>query len=188
LAKREWIETKTAVFTDGDNAKRKPSGIEPEDVDHKLNIWVVPKLTDSNGNALLGYSSWPGEPTSKDGVVIYYEAFGTIGTAKVPFDKGHTVTHEVGHWLNLHHLWGDLSDNPQCAQDDGVDDTPKQDGPTLNCPKPDDRPKACDNNRDGRMFPNYMDYTLDACMSMFTAEQVVKMRTTIESLRPKLGH
>jgi hypothetical protein len=187
LVKKEWVPTQTTLFTDADEAKQMPSGIAPEDADNKLNIYVVPKLIDSNGAVIMGYSSWPGEPTSKDGVVIQYEAFGTIGAARAPFNLGRTTSHEVGHWFNLHHLWGDAPDNLQCLADDGVDDTPKQDGPTQGCPVPTAKPKACDNNADGRMFPNYMDYTYDACMSMFTEEQVIRMRTTITTLRPQLG-
>lgn len=188
LAKSEWVPTQTTIFTDADEAKQAPSGVAPVDTDHQLNIYVVPALTDSNGLVIMGYSSWPGEPASKDGVVIQYQAFGTTGTAKFPFNQGHTTSHEVGHWFNLHHLWGDAPDNLSCVADDGVDDTPKQDGPTQGCPAPTAKPKACDNNADGRMFSNYMDYTYDACMSMFTQEQVIRMRTAITQLRTQLGH
>jgi Pregnancy-associated plasma protein-A len=188
LAKSEWVPTKTTLFTDADEAKQAPSGVAPLDTDHRLNIYVVPALVDSNGAVIMGYSSWPGEPASKDGVVIQYQNFGTTGTAKAPFNLGHTTSHEVGHWFNLHHLWGDRPDNLQCLADDGVDDTPRQDGPTQGCPVPTAKPKACDNNADGRMFPNYMDYTYDACMSMFTVGQVIRLRTTITTLRPQLGH
>jgi hypothetical protein len=188
LVKREWVPTTTVLFTDADEAKRTPSGVAPEDPAHKLNIYVVPKLVDGNGTVILGYSSWPGEPAANDGVVIQYQAFGTVGTAAAPFNLGHTTSHEVGHYFNLHHLWGDDPDNLSCVADDGITDTPKQDGPTQGCPVPTAKPKACDNNPDGKMFPNYMDYTADACMSMFTLEQVIRMRSAIDTLRPQLGH
>ena len=187
LESAEWVQTKATVFTDADNAMMKPDGSPPRDRNHYLNIWVVPRLEDSDHNGLLGYSSWPGEPADRDGVVIFHAAFGTNGTAMAPFDLGHTASHEIGHWLNLHHLWGDGADNPGCRADDMVEDTPKQNGPTQTCPAPSDEIPACDGSPDGAMFPNFLDYTQDACMSMFTLRQVVRMRTALEQFRPQMG-
>jgi hypothetical protein len=69
-----------------------------------LNIWVC-----DLGNQLLGYATFPTDLSDNpqaDGVVINFTAFGTLGTAKSPFDRGRTATHEIGHWLNLEHIWG----------------------------------------------------------------------------------
>ena len=79
------------------------------------------------GGGLLGYAQFPGGPKATDGVVILNTAFGTEGTAAAPFDKGRTLTHEVGHWLNLRHIWGDTLD---CSGGDRVADTPNCKGPT----------------------------------------------------------
>ena len=70
--------------------------------DQYLNTWVGP-LT----GGLLGYAQFPGGPAATDGVVIRHSAFGTVGTAAPPFHLGRTATHEIGHWLNLNHIWGD---------------------------------------------------------------------------------
>ena len=67
-----------------------------------LNIWVC-----NLGMGVLGYAQFPGGPSVTDGVVIGYKYFGTIGNLTAPFNKGRTTTHEVGHWLNLRHIWGD---------------------------------------------------------------------------------
>ena len=88
-----------------------------------LNLWVC-ALT----GGLLGYAQFPGGPTATDGVVINYQAFGTTGTAQAPFNKGRTATHEVGHYFNLRHIWGDT---PDCSGSDMVADTPELRGPEL---------------------------------------------------------
>ena len=89
-----------------------------------LNLWVC-----QLGGGLLGYAQFPGGPAETDGVVITYTAFGSTGTAAAPFDLGRTSTHEVGHWLNLRHIWGDDGDG--CGGDDFVADTPNQAGPNT---------------------------------------------------------
>jgi hypothetical protein len=183
LAEVERVSTQAKVFSNADNAKKKPDGTPPRDRDRYLNIWVVPRLVNENNEEIMGYSSWPGEDAKTDGVVIRHLYFGTSGTATAPFNLGHTTAHEIGHWLNLHHLWGDYIDNPNCTRDDFVDDTPKQDGATQGCPAAATKAPACDDNVDGAMFPNYMDYTQDACMSMFSTQQVIRMRTTLEKFR-----
>ena len=89
-------------------------------------MWVCP-LT----GGLLGYAQFPGGPAATDGVVINYRAFGTNGTAKAPFNKGRTGTHEVGHYFNLRHIWGDT---PTAAGSDMVADTPNCAGPNFGVP------------------------------------------------------
>ena len=143
--------------------------------DKYLNLWVCP-LVDVPGNKLLGYATFPGYPPEVDGVAITYDAFGTIGTAKRPFDKGRTATHEIGHWLNLFHIWGDAL----CGNDD-VADTPTQARDNSGCPS---FPHVtCGNGPDGDMFMNFMDYVNDACMQMFTTGQTVRMQATLEGPR-----
>jgi hypothetical protein len=130
--------------------------------DQYLNIWVC-----NLGHGLLGYAQFPGGPASTDGVVILYSAFGDTLTVKAPYDKGRTATHEIGHWLNLRHIWGD--DNGACTGSDLVGDTPNQANSNFGCPT---FPHvSCSNGPNGDMFMNYMDYTDDACMFMFTNGQ-----------------
>ncbi|MEZ4798528.1 MAG: GEVED domain-containing protein [Flavobacteriales bacterium] len=146
-----------------------------------LNIWVC----DITGT-ILGYAQFPGGAASTDGVVIDYLYFGTIGTATAPFDKGRTATHEVGHWLNLRHIWGD--DGTGCTGSDLVADTPNAGGPNYGCPT---FPNiTCSNGPNGDMFMNYMDYTDDACMYMFTLGQKTRMQSLFApgGVREALGN
>jgi hypothetical protein len=130
-----------------------------------LNIWICSLFGRS-----LGYATIPGGPADKDGVVINYDVFGNTGFLRPPYDKGRTATHEVGHWLGLKHLWGDTN----CGSDD-VDDTPSQLSYNFNCPSfP--HVTSCSPNNNGDMFMNYMDFTNDACMNMFSTGQKRKMR------------
>lgn len=135
--------------------------------DRYLNIWVA-NLTDP----VLGYAQFPSQYASRpntDGVVINTSSFGTIGFVQAPFDQGRTATHEIGHWLNLQHIWGDA-----VCGNDFVDDTPIQEQFIQGCPN---HPIASCNSDD--MFMNYMDYTDDACMNMFTQGQRNRMRAVL---------
>ena len=153
-------------------------GADPWPAARYLNIWVC-RLQ----GGLLGYAQFPGGPDDTDGVVIRDTAFGTTGTAADPFDLGRTTTHEVGHWLNVFHIWGD--DGTGCNGSDEVDDTPNQAGANIGCP---DFPRVtCNNDPNGDMFMNYMDYTDDACMFMFTAGQVTRMQATLDGPRSQIG-
>jgi hypothetical protein len=115
--------------------------------------------------------------------VILNTAFGTQGTAAAPFDRGRTVTHEIGHYLNLSHIWGE-NRIPTCTDSDFVDDTPNQFGP--NTGKPDFPRRSCSNSLNGDMFMNYMDYVDDDAMVMFTQGQAVRMLATLETVRTDL--
>lgn len=127
-----------------------------------LNIWVC-----NLSGGVLGYAQFPGGPAATDGVVITYKGFGTGGTAQAPYNLGRTATHEVGHWLNLYHIWGD--DGSGCNGSDQVGDTPNQGSEHYGCPN---FPSvSCNNGPNGDMWMNYMDYTDDACMYMFTNGQ-----------------
>lgn len=126
-----------------------------------LNFWI------GDLGTLLGYSSQPGSASDKDGVVINCTTFGTINV-NAPYDLGRTATHEVGHWLGLRHIWGET----YCG-DDFVDDTPKQGNFTSGCPN--DFRSSCNNGETGDMYMNYMDFTYDACMNLFTIGQKQRM-------------
>ena len=128
-----------------------------------LNIWV------GNLQMVIGYSTSPGAPVEKNGVVIATSVFGTINTDAV-YNKGRTAVHEIGHWLGLKHIWGDY----YCG-DDMVDDTPKQGNFTPGCPT--SFRTSCDNASTGDMYMNYMDYTNDACLNLFTIGQKGRMRS-----------
>ena len=141
--------------------------------DRYLNIWVC---TLSQG--LLGYAQFPGGPARTDGVVILNTAFGNRGSARAPFDKGRSATHEVGHWLNLRHIWADTDD---CAGSDHVNDTPNAAAPNFG--KPSWPHLSCNNGPNGDMFMNYMDYVDDAAMVMFTTGQVTRMNAALAGPR-----
>jgi len=113
--------------------------------------------------------------------VILNTAYGTKGTATAAFNLGRTSTHEIGHWLNLRHIWGDTED---CTGTDFVDDTPNAQLPNYGKPK---FPHvSCNNGPNGDMFMNFMDYVDDDSMMMFTAGQVVRMHATLEGPRKEL--
>ena len=131
-----------------------------------LNIWVC----NIKGRG-LGFATAPGTPANIDGLVISYTAFGKMGTAQAPFNLGRTATHELGHWLGLKHIWGDTD----CGSDE-IDDTPQHRSFNYGCPGfP--RVNNCTTQPSGEMFMNFMDFTNDNCMSMFTQGQVNKMRS-----------
>lgn len=168
-------QTSAISFDTDDKVKsRVTGGQDAWPSDRYLNIWVC-KL----GGGLLGYAQFPGGPAKTDGVVILNTGFGTTGTAAPPFDKGRTATHEIGHWLNLLHIWGD--DSGACTGTDEVDDTPNQADHNFGCPK---FPHiTCNNEPNGDMFMNYMDYTDDKCMCMFTKGQEIRVDACLEGPR-----
>jgi hypothetical protein len=130
--------------------------------DKYLNIWVC-----NLGGGILGYAQFPGGGYyATDGVVIGHNYFGTTGTATAPFNKGRTATHEVGHWLNLRHIWGD----GPCGTDDFVSDTPESDAANYGCATGHVSCGSVD------MVQNYMDYSDDACMNLFTLGQKNRMQ------------
>jgi hypothetical protein len=171
-------KTTRTSFGTGDTVKTKSGGgVAPWPTDRYLNIWVC---TLSDG--LLGYAQFPGGPAKTDGVVVLNKAFGTTGTATSPFNRGRTATHEVGHWLNLRHIWADTLD---CSGSDFVEDTPNAAGPNYG--KPRFPHISCSNGPNGDMFMNYMDYVDDAAMYMFTPGQAVRMNATLAGPRKKIG-
>lgn len=159
-------------------------GSDTWNVNKYLNIWVC-KMTDLND---LGYSFMPGLSglTSSDiGLVNAYHAFGTVGSAKSPFNKGRTATHEIGHFFNLWHVWGANECVSSCFDSDFVDDTPNQDQCTYGTPSfP--QTDACTNMAPGIMFMNFMDYVDDATMCLFTEGQVDRMETALSTLSDRV--
>lgn len=146
-----------------------------------MNMWSV-NFTDGS---LLGYAQFPhgsglaglnpiGGSANTDGVVAGYRFFGSSslapGNYSAPFDKGRTMTHEVGHFLGLRHIWGDGN----CSVDDFCADTPNAAGPNDGCPTIDSCPGGGND-----MVQNYMDYTYDACMNIFTQDQKNRMITVM---------
>tara|TARA_B100000678_G_scaffold139915_1_gene116766 strand:- start:889 stop:2454 length:1566 start_codon:yes stop_codon:yes gene_type:complete len=171
--------TDVSGFVDDDKVKADASGGKDAwPADEYLNIWVCPL-----SGGLLGYAQFPGGPAATDGVVVTYTGFGNMGTARAPFDLGRTTTHEIGHWLNLFHIWGD--DGTGCSGSDFVDDTPNQGGANLG--KPTFPKVSCDNGPDGDMFMNYMDYVDDDTMVMFTEGQVARMQACLDGPRSAIG-
>ncbi len=158
--------TTSASFIDDDKVKSSTTGGDNAwSSSNYLNIWVC-----NLGNSLLGYAQFPGDVAATDGVVLLYSSVGSVlspGTA-APYQYGRTATHEVGHWLNLYHIWGDAS----CGND-LVNDTPTQSTSNSGCPTYPHR--TCSNTTSGDMYMNYMDYTDDGCMNIFTSGQTARM-------------
>ncbi len=162
--------------------------------DRFLNVWVVPGITNNEGNTgIVGYAQFPdGGAASTDGVVCRYTTIGRPPHNPFPgaFNLGRTTTHEIGHWLNLRHIWGDdCGDSTnvvqECAGTDLVDDTPDQRCANGGCPTfP--RLDSCSLTSPGVMFMNYMDYVDDDCMIMFSNGQKERMRATLDGFRSSL--
>ncbi|SHG65066.1 Por secretion system C-terminal sorting domain-containing protein [Flavobacterium micromati] len=158
-----------------------------------LNIWVV-KFSDQT---VLGYAQFPSQSglsginanegiAATDGVVIGYRFFGSssyfaAGTYGADYDKGRTTTHEVGHWLGLRHIWGDgeVGKVDGCTVDDFCNDTPNAKEANEGCPTR--IVDSCPDSAGVDMFRNYMDYTDDACMNIFTADQKLRMTTVLNN-------
>lgn len=167
----ERRQTSVTSFSSNDNVKRyNNGGLDAWPRDSYLNLWSC-----DLGSGLLGYAQFPGGAASTDGVVVDYS---TVGSLTVPgtggsFKYGRSATHEVGHWMNLRHIWGD--DGSGCNGSDQVADTPNQADETYGCPT---FPRvSCSNGPNGDMFMNYMDYSDDQCMNLFTDGQADRMQS-----------
>jgi Pregnancy-associated plasma protein-A/Secretion system C-terminal sorting domain len=175
------VRTLTTVnsFIDDDLVKFDASGGDDAwDVNEYFNIWVC-----NLGGGLLGYAEFPnGTPSNTYGVVIVYDSFGRVGTVSSPYNLGRTATHEVGHCFNLRHIWGD--DGTACTGSDLVADTPNQADENYNCSSA--ITISCTNGPNGDMYQNYMDYSNDACMNMFTAGQKTRMLAALNAFYPSL--
>ncbi|MDD3875087.1 MAG: PKD domain-containing protein [Bacteroidales bacterium] len=169
-------QTSTSSFSMSNNAVKYTAqgGKDIWDRNQYLNIWVC-----NLGGGLLGYAQFPGGTAATDGVVINYTAFGNMGTAQAPYNKGRSATHEIGHWLHLYHVWGD--DNGACTGSDQCNDTPNSADAYYGCPN---HPQTSCSSTD--MFMNYMDYVDDACMMMFSLDQKARMVAALNGARSSI--
>lgn len=165
--------TTKSSWSTNDAMKKAANGIVPTSPTTKLNLWVC-----NLGGGILGYAQFPGGSSATDGVVIDDNAFGTTGTAAAPFNKGRTATHEIGHWMNLRHIWGDAT----CGNDQ-VGDTPLHNTANYGCPA--SGHKSTCSGTPVEMTMNYMDYTDDACMYMFSAGQKTRMQAVFATGGPR---
>lgn len=137
-----------------------------------LNIWIC------NMQDVLGYSTLPGMDPKKDGIVLSFEDVSVPRGTTPAVNDFRTIVHEAGHWLNLYHIWGE----GYCG-DDRVDDTPKQGSYTPGCPS--GTRVTCSNGPVGDMYMNFMDFTDDVCMNMFTKGQRKRARILFEAGGPR---
>jgi hypothetical protein len=161
--------TKTSFGTDNAAKFSSKGGDDAWDTKRYYNIWIC-----DLGATLLGYGEFPtATATNTFGYVGHYKYTGTINSTK-PYHLGRTTTHEIGHCFNLRHIWGDAN----CG-DDLVSDTPTQQKDNGGCPT---FPHVtCNNGPNGDMFMNYMDYSNDDCMNMFTKGQTTRMLAVVNS-------
>lgn len=156
-------------------------GHDAWNTDKYLNIWVG-----NMGRSTLGYAQYPGGPASIDGVVLHYRTIGRLPAnpnEQYAYNLGRTATHEIGHYLGLDHIWGNLESS--CNDSDGIEDTPPQEDANAGCPQ--GRVTSCNNSAlGGDMYQNYMDYTDDACMHLFTRDQAAYMYDLVATVRPGL--
>ncbi len=146
-----------------------------------LNVWVC--NFSGASTQIIGISQFPGGAAATDGCVILYGTIGgeTYHGTTASYNLGRTLTHEVGHWLNLRHIWGD--DGGACSGSDYVTDTPNQGAENYGCVN---FPHiSCTNGPNGDMFVNYMDYGDDNCLNMFTAGQGTRMTAALNG--PRIG-
>lgn len=175
-------ESATVSWTNNDNVKYSNlGGADAWNRDDYLNIWVCDLGSPS------GYAHYPGMGSAEtDGIVVDYRSFGTMGTAVFPNKGGRMATHEVGHWLNLIHIFGEDDFNAgACSGSDLVADTPNQAVYHTGCPE--GIVISCDNAPNGDMYMNYMDYTDDYCRIMFTEGQKKRMRDAFNIYRSSLA-
>ena len=161
--------TRTSWGTNDDMKKASQGGVNPWDASQYLNMWVC-----NIGGGILGYAQFPGGSASTDGVVMGPQYFGSKDGGSgfylsAPFDLGRTTTHEVGHFLNLRHIWGDGN----CNADDFVSDTPTSDAANYGCATGHVSCSSTD------MVQNYMDYSDDSCMNLYTQGQTDRMRAVL---------
>lgn len=155
------------------NSTLKPSTVW--DRNQYLNIWSV--IFGGTDGSVLGFAQFPGSLANTDGVVLKYSSIGSVASpnpAGGNYARGRTATHEIGHWLNLRHIWGDAT----CGND-YVSDTPPHNRSNGGCPTYPHR-STC-TGTPVEMTMNYMDYTYDVCMYMFSAGQKTRMQSVLNS-------
>src|SRR5574343_2782 len=160
-----------------------PTATRGWDPNKYMNIWLC-----NISGGILGYAQFPQSPlggmgcaapaVATDGVVFLYSSIGKSAVTGFPgpYNEGRTATHEIGHWLGLRHIWGDGG----CGVDDYCNDTPVAGAANYGCPA---GTNSCTAAPDAGpdMIENYMDYTDDMCMNIFTQDQKMRMRTVLES-------
>jgi hypothetical protein len=168
-------------------------GVDAWDTKTYLNIWVC-DLSVFGQDILLGFAyppvgapHWPSvinDNPELEGVVVHNKVFGSnnpllpAGPIAV-YNQGKTCVHEVGHYLGLRHIWGD----GDCSEDDGIADTPDQDGSSDDC----SGRNSCASSPEPDMFENYMDYSGDPCQVMFSKGQTDLMMANLLTFRSELA-
>jgi len=153
-------------------------GFDAWDPTQYLNIWV------GEMDGLKGEATFPGmaRVPEEDGIWINVEAFSFLCNNETDFHLGKTLTHEVGHYFNLKHIFGDIEN---CSNDDEVLDTPLQEMRNVGCPEY-PKPSTCDSGEVNEMTVNYMDFVDDDCMAMFTKGQKDRMMAALNISRSGL--
>ncbi|MES1223630.1 MAG: zinc metalloprotease, partial [Bacteroidota bacterium] len=176
----ERTVTAQTSFTNTDNGVKHAAsgGANAWDPSSYLNVWIC-----QLSNGLLGYGTFPGTGNDNEqGVVIEYRSI-PGSTALPQYNGGKTLTHEIGHYFNLYHIWGD--DNGACTGTDYIDDTPNQANSSSACSSG-IVTDNCTPTGNGIMYQNYMDYTYDNCLVMFTVQQVARMESALVAYRSSL--
>lgn len=175
----ERITTSKASFNYADDAVKHVStgGANIWDASKYLNVWIC-----QLSNSIVGYSTFPQDGSEDEqGVAIDYRSL--PGGSLTAYNGGKTLVHEAGHYFNLYHIWGD--DGGACTGTDYVDDTPNQADATSGC-YTGIKTDNCTPSGNGIMYQNFMDYSNDACMVMFTSQQVARMESAIAVYRSSL--
>jgi len=174
------VVTNANSFSTDDGVKHNyAGGVASWNTDKYYNVWVC-----ALSSSILGYATFPDDvstPAADQGVVIDYHCL--PGGSYTNYNGGKTLTHETGHYFNLYHIWGD--DNGACTGTDYINDTPNQADASSGCYSG-VKTDACTPSGNGIMYENYMDYTDDPCLVMFTTEQVDRMETALSVYRPTL--
>ena len=170
--------TKNSFSTTDDAVKHAATGgANGWNANKYFNVWVC-----ALSNNVLGYATFPEDSTTDvAGVVIDYTSL--PGGAAISYNGGKTLTHETGHYFNLYHIWGD--DDGACTGTDYIDDTPNQADHTSGCYNG-VHTDSCTSGGHGIMYENYMDYSDDDCLVMFTTEQVDRMEAALLAYRSSL--
>lgn len=187
---------------DGSAKQTGSGGLDPWDNKKYLNVWVV-KLSTTN---VLGYGYSPSyaallNKSDETGIVVTYEAWGRRksaldGSYISGAHLGRTLVHEMGHFFNLWHIWGNVAvgsgscnknDPDPLKYDDGVTDTPPQKDANQTCPGLTTVIQNCTNTPGGEMFMNFMDYPGDECVLLFSKGQVNRMKAEITGSGPSVG-